>query len=728
MGMMSTTPKTTTARRGLFAGVTVAALIAATPAGAATNSWKGDPTNLAGRSQMSRGELIYTDYLYDDFGPDLNGAPNNPPFRPSNQPGVSGDYTYPSGAQYAADAADLREMRLKLDSKGLHAQVALQSLVDASVPVATIAIDTDGSSATGAGVWPGSAGLTTPGADRFITLWGDGARWTTDAGGVALSHSVNLGQNTLDTVVPRRLVGSLSPKARVWVGVGLSAGDGLYQPVDPGHTSVYDLGFQGAETNNVVLQWSDARQAAALASGDLSGFAGAFDATASAKGSDRPFKLVPGYYNRIFHSKSDYGEGIDLRSGGLFGSPTPQFLGAYQPYGLYIPKGYKAQGLNPLLLDLHALNRNHNMYAGLGPDQFKQLGDARKSLIVTPLARGTDGWYLDAALRDTLEAWGDARTSFHADPDRTSIAGYSMGGYGTFRLGLLMPDRFARAVTFVGPQVFGGWNYPNPPVVLDGAWVIPSNTNLIAGNGLNLPYEMNVGDQDTLVAISGAVHQADTFRAEGNTYRLYRDPAASHFTFAAQDEWSHSASWLGNHKRVRNPVEVRYTRYPSMDVKGVGKFDGAYWVDDLVVRDASATDSHGTIEAVTKGLGKAPAKMVDEGPNSYTTPAGTPGTVTGQHPGKAPKRPKANAFTVALENLSGATLDVGRMGLSPSRSLSATLSGDGRTTLRLKARFPRGTMATLDGHAVPAKRAKKTLTLTLPLSPSPKPHRLTVTP
>src|SRR2546423_3233409 len=79
--------------------------------------WIGTPTNLGGRTQLSRGELIYSDYLYDDYGPDLDHTPGYPQFRDQLAP-KSGDYGYPDDpARYGYNAADLRELRLAADQK-----------------------------------------------------------------------------------------------------------------------------------------------------------------------------------------------------------------------------------------------------------------------------------------------------------------------------------------------------------------------------------------------------------------------------------------------------------------------------------------------------------------------------------------------------------------------------------------------------------------------------------
>jgi hypothetical protein len=302
-----------------------------------------------------------------------------------------------------------------------------------------------------------------------------------------------------------------------------------------------------------------------------------------------------------------------------------------------------------------------------------------------------------------------------------------MGGYGTYRIGLLMPDRFARAVVYVGPQVFGLWAYPLPPFVPEPMWRVPSNTNLIVANGLDLPFEITDGDLDTLVPIGGALHQVDTFRAAGNPYRFYRYPTAGHFTFADADEWSHSRDWLGGARLVRNPQRVRYVRYPSMDLPDGGLvFDGAYWVDGMVVRDASATDSHGSIDASTAGLGGRRQNLVDEGTTVAPPVDGMPGTVSGQHYEPGARRKRRNAFEAQLENLSAVTLDSGRMGLDPGRRVRANLSGDGATVLRLRGRWTCPVQARLDGKRVPA-HGRRTLRIRVDLA-APGPHGLTVTP
>jgi hypothetical protein len=82
------------------------------------SDWTGDPTMLSGQTRISHGELIYDDWLYDDYGADLDQAVNPPAFRAQLAP-TQGDYRYPTNsARYGYNAADLRELRVAVD--GIH--------------------------------------------------------------------------------------------------------------------------------------------------------------------------------------------------------------------------------------------------------------------------------------------------------------------------------------------------------------------------------------------------------------------------------------------------------------------------------------------------------------------------------------------------------------------------------------------------------------------------------
>src|SRR4051794_17271547 len=171
--------------------------------------WIGTPTYISGTSVYSRGEFVYSDYVHDDYGANVDGFHSNDPDPPQPITGVypnmqdltsprfggtannglerfrhSGDYGYPAVGPAGAptgyyDVADVLEFREALDREGLHVLVRLGAMTSPDSTVVGIGIDADRNSATGATAWPRGAAMSQPlGYDYFITLWGTGGEIT----------------------------------------------------------------------------------------------------------------------------------------------------------------------------------------------------------------------------------------------------------------------------------------------------------------------------------------------------------------------------------------------------------------------------------------------------------------------------------------------------------------------------------------------------------------------
>jgi hypothetical protein len=658
--------------------------------------WRGTPTNIAGRTTTSFGEYIYTDWLYDDHGPDLNGAPSQPVFRAQLAP-VRGDYTYPDNEKrYGYNAADLREIRVAADGKKLHLLIALETMKVADAAIVQVALDSDASNETSAegNTWPDSSNIHTSGPEHFITTTGNSAHVTGPGGTQTLKSVANLKENAIEVDVPLAALGKLAKRPRIWAVTGVND-NGQFAPQNGGANHVFNAGFRhfetypsaGGDPNRFVGgSWSESRQAAVLATGDITAFGSSFNVGKLRRHeSNRPKPLPPGKYVRIFRSKKDYGEGIALKQdNNTGGNPAPEFKSRYQPYALYIPKGYDPKGKNVVTLNGHSLDCSYTEYYTVSPNQQTQLGDQRKSIIVTPLSRGADTWFIDAGLIDTIEAWKDATRHYHGDRERTFITGYSMGGYMTYRLGLLMPDAFSKASVYVGPPAYQIWFYPAPPSPGDKYTAI-GNTNNLVDNARNLPYEINAGNDDELVPIAGVQHQVDTFDAAGNAYIFYRHSANDHFSFIFNDEWSHTRDFLGTKPRVKNPVEVIYRRYPAIDQPQNGlRFDRAYWVSRIQVR-GKQTDPNvfGRVDAITHGHGGHLAKPVDQTPVPVSGPV-SPGVKYEQRQVAGKALVKGNALDLRLTRVSRLEVSLRRAGLTAKKPLHLHVVSDGAVDVVLR--------------------------------------------
>ncbi|TMA51581.1 MAG: hypothetical protein E6J76_09535 [Deltaproteobacteria bacterium] len=75
--------------------------------------WSAAPILVSGASAYRGGEFLYQDFLYDDHGAAEIPDPTDPRSGGDLFSKPNGTYTYPTDAEYANDAADLVELRVK---------------------------------------------------------------------------------------------------------------------------------------------------------------------------------------------------------------------------------------------------------------------------------------------------------------------------------------------------------------------------------------------------------------------------------------------------------------------------------------------------------------------------------------------------------------------------------------------------------------------------------------
>ncbi len=388
----------------------------------------------------------------------------------------------------------------------------------------------------------------------------------------------------------------------------------------PAPSAFFNLGFRydepmpdvagGLGVGAVVAPswWRDKAQAEALAANDLSRFRAQVDFSKLAAGVNDDMPDQPGGVpthgpmDRIFASHVETAQGAAYPSGcGGAAGCIGALRGQLQPYALYVPERAASEGGYGLTLLMHSLGANYNQY--LDSRHQAQLGERdRGYLIITPAGRGPDGWYVEHAGADTFEAWADVARHYPLHPDFTSVSGYSMGGYGTFRFATRYPDLFSRAHSVVGPPSLGIWLPPLQPSPGPA-----SNTYESLASLRNLPILMWVALADELVPYPSTLTQAQGLDALGYRYGFETYAPAEHLTFAFNDEYAPAAEFLGDEPVERNPAHITYVVNPAMDFPGVGMIgDHAYWLSEMTVRDAANT---GAVDAVSHGFGHGDAPV-----------------------------------------------------------------------------------------------------------------------
>ena len=120
-------------------------------------------------------------------------------------------------------------------------------------------------------------------------------------------------------------------------------------------------------------------------------------------------------------------------------------------YLLYLPKGYdeKSGEKWPMILFLHgAGERGTDIWkvAVHGPPKHATNGSDIPFIVVSPQCPENQIWSTDA-LSKLLD---DVTGRYAVDTNRVYLTGLSMGGYGTWSLGLEQPERFAAMAPICG--------------------------------------------------------------------------------------------------------------------------------------------------------------------------------------------------------------------------------------------------------------------------------------
>mgnify|MGYP000309576209 CR=1 FL=1 len=120
-------------------------------------------------------------------------------------------------------------------------------------------------------------------------------------------------------------------------------------------------------------------------------------------------------------------------------------------YWLYLPQGYAAgtERAWPLLLFLHGAGERGSDLQRVtihGPPKLVRQGTNFPFVLVAPQCPEGQRWEAESLLKLL-----DHVVKTHAvDPARVYVTGLSMGGYGTWKLALAAPERFAAAVPICG--------------------------------------------------------------------------------------------------------------------------------------------------------------------------------------------------------------------------------------------------------------------------------------
>lgn len=656
--------------------------------------WQARPILVSGATSYRRGEWLYQDFLQDDHGARGVPDPSSPydtgthTFSPA-----FGTFTYPDDPVYADNAADLVELRVKPLARATAFRVTFNTMKDPARAAFTIALGGE----EGASVpWPHGAGVSSP-AELFLTWHGDTAELATTSGplaspvqGLGIDVAVDRARHQVEVRVPHALWDPGRRTVRTTIGTGLwdqDAGQYLAPTTgprsattpgggSPSGAAIVNVGPRLDEPQPLVAGatiadtavgaaattafWRERQQGTQLALGDVTPFAADVDFGKLHRGV-RDDSAVPrrGSINRILSSRFSFGQGIDpdtvcFSLGGAAAPDGPsyapaadctgRFAGPLQAYTVYVPRGPKpAMGWGMTLL-MHSLSANHNQYAATRNQS--QLGErSGGSVVVTPSGRGPDGFYAGAAEADLFETWADVARHYDLQPRWVAASGYSMGGFGTYRLLARWPDLFGRGFPVVGL----------PGTVSDQLRSLRHN-----------PLMTWTAAEDELVPLPEQRAAVAGLTDAGVRFRSWTFGTADHLTLAANNEYAPGAAFLGHALAARDPRHVTYVvdRREDTRIGGV-RADHAWWLSGIRPADP---ERPGTVDARSLATRRGTPAPQDVVPGAGVLTGGQDQALAyaSEDRGweRAPRRRPRDALRLRATGIERVVVDVRRAGLT----------------------------------------------------------------
>jgi dienelactone hydrolase len=218
--------------------------------------------------------------------------------------------------------------------------------------------------------------------------------------------------------------------------------------------------------------------------------------------------------------------------------------GSVQYYGVNPASAAPKAGTRPaLFLSLHG--------AGVeAQGQADAYSPKKWGHIVCPTNRRPYGFDWEEWGRwDALEVLGLAEARFQPDPSQVYLTGHSMGGHGTWQLGVLFPDRFAAIAPSAGWISFRSYTSPQSGPVTNAMQQMllragaSSETLLMATNYAQEAVYILHGDADDNVPVEQAREMRKVLGEFHRDFDFYEQPGAGHWWDASDEAGTDCVDW-----------------------------------------------------------------------------------------------------------------------------------------------------------------------------------------
>ena len=206
-----------------------------------------------------------------------------------------------------------------------------------------------------------------------------------------------------------------------------------------------------------------------------------------------------------------------------FGNKRIETMG----YMINLPEGYSKDKSYPLIVALHgAGERGDDVSLVLVHGVMKYVAKGLKldAIVIAPQCPADFTWnLLTAELKELID---DVVKSYAVDTDRISLTGLSMGGFGTWEMGICYPGFFAA----LAPVCGGGMSWRVGQIGKTPVWAFH-------------------GDVDNVVPPENSYMMVDSLKSKGGCVKLTVFHGVAHNSWEPAYEDTKLIEWLISKKR-----------------------------------------------------------------------------------------------------------------------------------------------------------------------------------
>ncbi len=295
----------------------------------------------------------------------------------------------------------------------------------------------------------------------------------------------------------------------------------------------------------------------------------------------------PGYFQSQKETIEDELENIEqfllkIQSGDdPFAHKTGSFMrgyyseidGSLQGFAVHAPEKYSPDQPFPLVINLHGYDPSYSSWQEnlFLPVFMPHTTEKGRYIVVNPFGRGNT-FYQNIGEHDVLHVIAELERLYNIDQAHVYLTGGSMGGAGTWNIGLAHPDKFAAMAPIMGPTEFAFWTGLFKDEVNPVRSFINARRSALsyAENALHVPIYLNHGVEDDIVPVEQSRKIVKRLRKLNYDIKYVEHPEVMHGGFPPEMDFE-IFDWFEDKEQISHPKRVVFKAGDLNHAK-------AYWV------------------------------------------------------------------------------------------------------------------------------------------------------